>query len=98
VYKRQALASGLDVPPYYDSMIGKLICYARDRRTALDRMSRALDEFVIRGIRTTIPLHKMIIKDPNFRRGRYSTSFVERLLNTTTQAGLQLSSDETKSS
>lgn len=92
----QHVYSGYVIPPYYDSMIGKLICYARDRRTALDRMSRALDEFIIRGIRTTIPLHKMIIKDPNFRRGRYSTSFVERMLNTTAQAGLQLSPDESK--
>lgn len=92
----QHVYSGYVIPPYYDSMIGKLICHGRDRRTALDRMSRALDEFIIRGIRTTIPLHKMIIKDPNFRRGRYSTSFVERLLSTTAQAGLQLPTDESK--
>jgi acetyl-CoA carboxylase, biotin carboxylase subunit len=72
--------SGYVIPPYYDSMIAKLICYGRDRRTALDRMSRALDEFMIRGIKTTIPLHKLILKDPNFRRGRYSTGFVDRLL------------------
>ena len=43
-------------------------------------MSRALDEFIIRGVKTTIPLHKIIIKDPNFRRGRYSTAFIERLM------------------
>src|SRR5882724_2278802 len=72
--------AGYVIPPYYDSMIAKLICYGRDRRVALDRMARALDEFIIRGIKTTIPLHKLILKDPNFRRGRYSTSFVERLL------------------
>ena len=47
---------------------------------ALDRMARALDELTIRGIKTTVPLHKLILKDPNFRRGRYSTNFVERLL------------------
>ena len=52
-------------------------------RTALDRMSRALDEFIIRGIKTTIPLHKIIMKDPNFRRGRYSTAFIERLMAST---------------
>jgi acetyl-CoA carboxylase biotin carboxylase subunit len=46
-------------------------------------MSRALDEFIIRGIKTTIPLHKIIMKDPNFRRGRYSTAFVERLMAST---------------
>jgi acetyl-CoA carboxylase biotin carboxylase subunit len=61
-------------------MIAKLICYGRDRRVALDRMARALDEFIIRGVKTTIPLHKLALKDPNFRRGRYSTNFVERLL------------------
>jgi acetyl-CoA carboxylase biotin carboxylase subunit len=72
--------AGYVIPPYYDSMIAKLICFGRDRRVALDRMARALDEFIIRGIKTTIPLHKLILKDPNFRRGRYSTSFVERLL------------------
>jgi acetyl-CoA carboxylase biotin carboxylase subunit len=71
---------GYQIPSHYDSMIAKLICYGHDRRVALDRMARALDEFMIRGVKTTIPLHKLILKDPNFRRGRYSTSFVERLL------------------
>jgi acetyl-CoA carboxylase biotin carboxylase subunit len=46
----------------------------------MDRMSRALDEFVVTGIKTTVPLHKAIMKDPNFRRGRYSTNFIESLL------------------
>ncbi len=86
--------SGYVIPPYYDSMIAKLICYGRDRRTAMDRMSRALDEFILRGVKTTIPLHKLILKDPNFRRGRYSTSFVERLMSTATQAGLVLPTEE----
>ena len=72
--------AGYIIPPYYDSMIAKLICYGRDRRTAMDRMARALDEFLIRGVKTTVPLHKLILKDPNFRRGRYSTAFIERLL------------------
>jgi acetyl-CoA carboxylase biotin carboxylase subunit len=71
---------GYTIPPHYDSLIAKLICYGRDRRTALDRMSRALDEFIIRGIKTTLPLHQLILKDPNFRRGRYTTSFIDRLL------------------
>jgi acetyl-CoA carboxylase biotin carboxylase subunit len=71
---------GYVIPPYYDSMIAKLICYGSDRRVALDRMSRALDELIIRGIKTTIPLHKLTLKDPNFRRGRYSTNFIDRLL------------------
>ena len=72
--------SGYVIPPYYDSMIAKLICFGQDRRVAMDRMARALDEFMIRGVKTTIPLHKLILKDPNFRRGRYSTSFIDRLL------------------
>ena len=75
--------AGYTIPPYYDSMIAKLICYGRDRRVAMDRMARALDEFIIRGVKTTVPLHKLILKDPNFRRGRYSTAFVERLLAAT---------------
>ncbi|HUK81665.1 MAG TPA: acetyl-CoA carboxylase biotin carboxylase subunit [Verrucomicrobiae bacterium] len=72
--------AGYTISSHYDSMIAKLICYGRDRRTAMDRMARALDEFLIRGIKTTIPLHKLILKDPNFRRGRYSTAFIDRLL------------------
>ncbi len=72
--------AGYTIPPHYDSMIAKLICYGRDRRVAMDRMARALDEFIIRGVKTTVPLHKLILKDPNFRRGRYSTSFIDRLL------------------
>ena len=75
--------TGYVVPPYYDSMLAKLICYGNDRKSALDRMSRALDEFIIRGVKTTVPLHKLIIKDPNFRRGRYTTAFIERLMAST---------------
>ena len=71
---------GYTVPPYYDSMIGKLIAFGNDRATAMDRMSRALDEFVIRGIKTTVPIGQAILKDPDFRRGRYSTHFVEGFL------------------
>jgi acetyl-CoA carboxylase, biotin carboxylase subunit len=71
--------AGYVIPPHYDSMIAKVICYGSDRRVALDHMARALDEFIIKGIKTTIPMHKLILKDPNFRRGRYSTGFVERL-------------------
>jgi len=72
--------AGYSVPPYYDSMIGKLIAFGSDRATAMDRMSRALDEFVIRGIKTTVPFGQLILKDPDFRRGRYSTHFVEGFL------------------
>jgi acetyl-CoA carboxylase biotin carboxylase subunit len=74
--------SGYEIPPHYDSLLAKLIAYGNTRREAIDRMSRALDEFMIRGVHTTIPLHKVILKDPNFRRGRYSTAFIERLMTT----------------
>ncbi len=72
--------AGYSVPPYYDSMIGKLIAFGSDRTTAMDRLSRALDEFIIRGIKTTVPIGQAILKDPDFRRGRYSTHFVEGFL------------------
>jgi acetyl-CoA carboxylase biotin carboxylase subunit len=72
--------SGYTVPPHYDSMIGKLIAFGSDRATAMDRMSRALDEFRISGIKTTVPFGQLILKDPDFRRGRYSTHFVEGFL------------------
>jgi len=71
---------GYTIPPYYDSLIAKVIAIGPDRKTALDRMSRALDEFIIRGIKTTIPFQKMVLKDLNFRRGRYSTNFVETFM------------------
>ncbi len=68
------------VVPYYDSMIAKLITHGRDRQEAMARMRRALDEFVIEGIKTTIPLHKKIFNDPDFQKGHVSTSFLERFL------------------
>ena len=72
--------AGYTVPPYYDSMLGKLITFGKDRREAMDKMSRALGEFIIGGIKTTIPFEQAILQDPNFRRGVYSTNFVEQLL------------------
>ncbi len=72
--------AGYVIPPYYDSMIGKLITFGKDRREAMDRMSRALAEYMITGIKTTIPFEQAILQDPNFRRGVYSTSFIEQLL------------------
>jgi acetyl-CoA carboxylase, biotin carboxylase subunit len=72
--------AGYTIPPYYDSMISKLITYGKDRREAMDKMSRALSEYMITGIKTTIPFQMAILQDPNFRRGVYSTNFVEGLL------------------
>ncbi len=72
--------AGYSVPPHYDSLIGKLITFGKDRREAIDKMSRALSEYMITGIKTTIPFEQAILQDPNFRRGVYSTAFVEQLL------------------
>lgn len=65
------------IPPYYDSMIAKLITVAQTREEAIDKMSRALDEFVIEGIKTTIPFHQQLMKDERFRKGEYTTKFLE---------------------
>ncbi len=67
---------GYIIPPYYDSMIGKLITYGKDRETAIQRMYRALHEYLIRGVKTTIPLHTAILRDPEFRAGKATTSFM----------------------
>jgi acetyl-CoA carboxylase biotin carboxylase subunit len=68
------------VVPHYDSMIAKLITHGRDREEAMARMRRALDEFTIEGIKTTIPLHRRIFADSEFMKGRVSTTFLDRLL------------------
>jgi len=73
-----AIESGTVVVPHYDSLIAKLISHGQNRDEAVARMRRALDEFVIEGIKTTIPLHKRIMNDPEFQKGRVSTSFLER--------------------
>jgi len=72
--------AGYMIPPHYDSMIGKLITFGKDRREAMDKMSRALSEYMITGVKTTIPFEMAILQDPNFRRGVYSTNFIEQLL------------------
>ena len=69
---------GYVVPPYYDSMIAKLIVHAPTREHAIARMLRALDEFVIMGVKTTIPLHKRILRHPKFAKGEYTTRFLEQ--------------------
>jgi acetyl-CoA carboxylase biotin carboxylase subunit len=69
------------IPPYYDSMIAKLIVHAATRDEAIMRMRRALDEFIIEGVKTTIPMHKNILEDPDFRKGAISTKFMERYNN-----------------
>jgi len=69
--------SGYVIPPFYDSMIAKLIVTARTRSEALDKLERALDEFIIEGIKTTIPFHQQLLDNENFRKGVYTTKFME---------------------
>ena len=65
------------IPPYYDSMIAKIITVAQTREEAIAKMERALDEFIIEGIKTTIPFHQKLMKDDKFRKGSYTTKFME---------------------
>jgi len=69
--------SGYAIPPYYDSMIAKLIITARTREEALDKLERALDEFIVEGIKTTIPFHQQLLDNKDFRKGVYTTKFME---------------------
>lgn len=71
------------IPPYYDSMIGKLICWGRTRNEARRRMYRALKEYVITGVETTIPFHQSIIEDPVFMSGDFNTGFIEEFYKRT---------------
>lgn len=74
------LYQGYKVPPYYDSMIGKLIVYGRTREGAIMRLRRALEEYVIEGMKTTIPLHQALLKDPEFLNGDYTIKWLEEWL------------------
>ena len=68
------------IPPYYDSLVAKLITYGSDRQEAIRRMQRALSMFIVEGIYTSIPLHQRILADPDFQAGRFDTGFIQRLL------------------
>ena len=68
--------AGYTIPPYYDSMIAKLICRARTREEVIRKMERALDEFIVEGVKTTVPFHQRLMKDPNFRAGNFHTGFL----------------------
>ena len=74
-----AYAEGV-IPPYYDSLIAKLVTHGKDRDEAIARMSRALEMFIVEGIHTTIPLHRRIMENPEFRAGEFDTKFMERFL------------------
>lgn len=69
--------AGYVIPPYYDSMIGKLIATAQTREEALNTMYRALSEYVIEGIKTTIPFHLQLMQNPDFRKGNFTTKFLD---------------------
>ena len=74
------LYAGYRIPPYYDSMIAKLIVYGTTRNGALRRLRRALEEFVIEGVKTTIPLHQALLDDPQFQAGDYTIKWLEEWL------------------
>ena len=68
------------IPPYYDSLVAKLIVHGNDRAEAIARMRRALDMFIVEGIHTSIPLHQRILADPDFQAGRFDTNFISRFM------------------
>ncbi|MFZ0389712.1 MAG: acetyl-CoA carboxylase biotin carboxylase subunit [Calditrichia bacterium] len=69
------------IPPYYDSLMGKLIVHGSTRSEAISRLNRALDEFVVEGVYTTIPFHKAVINTPEFQKGEFDTHFIENIYN-----------------
>jgi acetyl-CoA carboxylase biotin carboxylase subunit len=68
------------IPPFYDSLIAKLITYGSDRAEAIQRMRRALGMFIVEGIHTSIPMQQRILADPDFQAGRFDTNFIKRFL------------------
>jgi acetyl-CoA carboxylase biotin carboxylase subunit len=69
--------AGYTIPPFYDSMIAKLICRARTREECITKMKRALDEFVVEGVKTTVPFHQQLMNDENFIQGNFTTKFLD---------------------
>jgi len=69
--------AGYTIPPNYDSMIAKIISTAQTREEAINKMKRALDEFIIEGVKTTIPFHRKLMDDPSYNSGNYTTKFME---------------------
>jgi acetyl-CoA carboxylase biotin carboxylase subunit len=74
------VSAGFRVPVFYDSMIAKLITWGGSRREAIDRMGRALREYQVLGIRTTIPFFLWLVRQPDYAEGRYDTTYLDRLL------------------
>jgi acetyl-CoA carboxylase biotin carboxylase subunit len=75
-----AVYGGYSIPPYYDSLIGKLIVHGRTRAECLQRLSRAIDEFVVDGVKTTLPLFQRLIKEPDILAGDYDIHWLEKFL------------------
>jgi acetyl-CoA carboxylase biotin carboxylase subunit len=69
--------AGYVIPPYYDSMVAKIITMAQTREEAINTMERALSEFVIEGVKTTIPFHQQLMRNEDFRKGNFTTKFTE---------------------
>ena len=69
--------AGYSIPPHYDSMISKLIVVAQTREEAILKMKRALDEYIIEGVKTTIPFHQKLMENPEFNSGNFTTKFME---------------------
>jgi acetyl-CoA carboxylase biotin carboxylase subunit len=67
------------IPPYYDSLIAKLVAYGKDRTEAIVRMNRALEMFIVEGVQTSIPLHQRVLADPDFLAGNFNTNFLSRM-------------------
>jgi acetyl-CoA carboxylase biotin carboxylase subunit len=82
-----AMHSDASIPPYYDSLVAKLIVLGADRQHALLRMQRALEMFIVEGVKTTLPLHRRILADAEFQAGRIHTGFLDRLLGSAKSAG-----------
>jgi acetyl-CoA carboxylase biotin carboxylase subunit len=74
--------SGYVIPPFYDSMIGKLIVHGTDRDDAINIMRRALNEYVVEGVQTTIRFHREIVSHHQFRKGQFDTEFIENTFMT----------------
>jgi acetyl-CoA carboxylase, biotin carboxylase subunit len=78
-----AIFQGYKIPPFYDSMVGKLVIWALTREEAINRARRALREYRLEGIKTTIPLHLRLLEEDAFRSGAYHTGYLEELLTNT---------------
>jgi len=80
-----AVYQGYNIPPYYDSLIGKLIVHGRTRPECLQRLRRALDEFIVDGVKTTLPLFRRLINEPDIQSGEYDIHWLEKYLETNKQ-------------